>query len=129
MARTPNQPADFVGSIVTDPKNVPDVMRLYGYPGASSEEGHERLYLSPDLTNYVEVPRTAERRGVAVRADQDPHGAVCWWVKKDAALIYKMAPAAQAMAHYLTAPRSTMSVHSQRRAPFGASETRYDRKE
>src|SRR5262245_39404761 len=125
MAQAP----DFIRSIVTDPKNVPDVMRLYGYSGASSEEGHERLYLSPDLTNYVEVPTSAILHRMAVPADQDPHGAVCWWVKKDAALIYKMAPAAQAMAHYFTAPRSTMSVHSQRRAPFGASETRYDRKE
>jgi hypothetical protein len=48
MAQAPNQPAgggaDFVRQIVTDPKNVPDVMRLYGYPGGSSEEGHERLY-------------------------------------------------------------------------------------
>jgi hypothetical protein len=81
---------------VTDPKSVPDVMRLYGYPGASSEEAHERLYLSPDLTNYVILHR------MAIPAEQDPHGAVCWWVKKDSALIYKMAPAAQAMAHYFT---------------------------
>src|SRR6516164_1304374 len=105
MARAPKQPesersADFVRSIVTDPKNVPDVMRLYGYPGASSEEGHERLYLSPDLTNYVEIPANAILHRMAVPADQDPHGAVCLWVKKDAALVYKMAPAAQAMAHY-----------------------------
>ena len=47
---------DFVRHIVHDPKNVPDVTLLYGYPGASSEEGHERLYLSPDLSAYVEVP-------------------------------------------------------------------------
>ena len=38
--------AEFVRAIVTDPKNVPDVMRLYGYLGASSEENHERLYLN-----------------------------------------------------------------------------------
>ena len=62
MARAPNAPENgenFVHHIVADPKNVPDVMMLYGYPGASSEEGHERLYLSADLSRYVEVPRTA----------------------------------------------------------------------
>jgi hypothetical protein len=89
--------SDFVSSIVSDPRNVPDVMRLYGYPGASSEEDHERLYLNLDLTNYVEVPTKA----ILYRmTDQDPQGAVCWWTKKDAALIYKMTPAAQALAHY-----------------------------
>ena len=34
-------------------------MLLTGYLGASSEEGHERLYLSPDLSNYVEIPEAA----------------------------------------------------------------------
>ena len=75
-------------------------MRLYGYPGASSEEGHERLYLNPDLTNYVEVPTAAILHRMAVPTDQDPYGAIVLWVKKDAALIYKMTPAAQALAHY-----------------------------
>jgi hypothetical protein len=58
MARAPHESggektggddASFVRDIVSDPKNVPDVMLLYGYMGASSEEGHDRLYLSPDL--------------------------------------------------------------------------------
>ena len=47
--------AEFVRRIVSDPRNVPDVMRLYGYHGASSEEGHDRLYLNLDLSIYVEV--------------------------------------------------------------------------
>jgi hypothetical protein len=51
--------ADFIRHIVTDPKNVPDVTLLSGYLGASSEEAHERRYLSPDLTNYVEIPQAA----------------------------------------------------------------------
>ena len=37
---------------------------------------------------------------MAVPTDQDPHGAVTVWVRRDAALIHKMAPAAQALAHY-----------------------------
>src|SRR5262249_29672471 len=92
--------APFVRDIVSDPKNVPDVMLLYGYLGASSEEGHERLYLSPDLTNYVEVPRDAVLHQMEAPKEQDPHGGVTLWVKKDAALIYKMAPAAQALANF-----------------------------
>jgi hypothetical protein len=75
-------------------------MRLYGYPGASSEENHNRLYLSPDLSQYVEVPTGALLHRMTVPADQDPNGAVVLWVRRDAALIYKSAPAAQALANY-----------------------------
>jgi hypothetical protein len=92
--------AEFVRRIVTDPKNVPDVMRLYGYLGASSEENHDRLYLNPDLSAYVEVPRGAILHRVAASAERDPNGAVVLWVRRDAALIYKSAPAAQALANY-----------------------------
>jgi hypothetical protein len=86
----------FVRHIVQDPKNVPDVMLLYGYPGASSEEGHERLYLSPDLSAYVEVPNGSILHRAEAAKEQDPHGGVTLWVKKDAALKYRMAPAQEA---------------------------------
>ena len=105
MAQAPRQTsgegaADFVRQIVSDPKNVPDVMLLTGYPGTSSEEGHDRFYLSTDLTNYVEIPRAAILHQAPLPAEQDAHGGVTLWVKKDAALQYKMAPAAQALANY-----------------------------
>ena len=103
MAQAPRSPDgndSFIRHIVTDPKNVPDVMLLTGYLGASSEDAHERLYLSPDLTNYVEIPNTAILHQAPLPKEQDVHGGVTLWVKKDAALQYKMAPAAQALANY-----------------------------
>jgi hypothetical protein len=103
MAQAPQSPGgndNFIRQIVSDPKNVPDVMLLTGYLGASSEEGHDRLYLSPDLTNYVEIPRDAILHQAPLPKEQDAHGGVTLWVKKDAALQYKMAPAAQALANY-----------------------------
>ena len=104
MARAPRDAAAdraaFVREIVSDPKAVPDVMLLYGYLGASSEEDHERLYLSPDLTNYVEIPTSAILHQVVAPKEQDPNGGATLWVKKDAALVYKMAPAADAVAHF-----------------------------
>ena len=103
MAQAPRNTggnANFVRQIVTDPKNVPDVMLLNGYLGASSEEGHERLYLSPDLSSYVEIPAAAILNRAAMPKEQDANGGVTLWVKKDAALQYKLAPAAQALANY-----------------------------
>ncbi|MGH7210404.1 MAG: hypothetical protein ACREF1_02950, partial [Acetobacteraceae bacterium] len=105
MAQAPQHPsgeggAEFVRRIVTDPKSVPDVMQLTGYLGASSEEGHERLYLSADLSSSIEIPTKAILHRMPVPAEHDPHGAVTLWVQRDAALIQKLSPAAQALAHY-----------------------------
>ena len=85
MAQAPQQPggdAHFVRQIVHDPKNVPDVMLLIGYPGASSEEAHERLYLSPDLSNYVEIPKAAILHQAPLAKEQEAHGGVTLRVKK-----------------------------------------------
>src|SRR5262249_15441421 len=103
VAKNPDQPgggAPFVRAIVSDPNSVPDVMLLYGYVGASSEAEHERLYLRIDLSNYVEIPKSAILHRAAAPTEQDPHGGVTLWVKQDAKLVYKMAPGAQALAHY-----------------------------
>ena len=104
MADKPAQPnpddGSFVDRIVTDPNNVPDVMLLYGYPGASSEEGHERLYLGADLAKFVEIPTSAILHRAPTPREQDPHGGMTLWVRKDAALIQRMAPGTQALAHF-----------------------------
>jgi hypothetical protein len=105
MAEAPDQPGSgtsFVRDIVSDPNNVPEVILVYGYLGASSEADHERLYLSTDLANYVEIPSSAILHRLAAPQEQDPHGGVTLWVRKDAKLIYKMALAVQALAHYFT---------------------------
>ena len=134
MAQAPKKGADraaFVREIVSDPKAVPNVMLLYGYLGASSEEDHERLYLSPDLTNYVEVPTSAILHQMAAPEEQDPHGGVTLWVKKDAALIYKMAPAAEALAHYFAGAIAGGAAGGPQPvpldAPYFAAQTLYPR--
>jgi hypothetical protein len=120
MAQAPQQPggdaAHFIRQVVPDPKNVPDVTLLTGYLGASSEEAHERLYLSPDLTNYVEVPKAAILHQAPLPKEQDANGGVTLWVKKDAALQYKMAPAAQALANYFA---GAIQAGAQAAAPAG----------
>ena len=109
--------ASFVDQIIADPKNIPDVMLLYGYPGASSEDGHERLYLSLDLVNYVEIPASAILHRMAAPKEQDANGGVTLWVSKDAALVYKMAPAAQALAHYFAGAIQPQGVAPARPIP------------
>ena len=91
---------NFVDVVVTDPKNVPDLMLLYGYPGQSSEEAHERLYFSADLSNHCDIPTAAILYRAETPKERDPLGGVTLWVKKGAQLQYKMPPAQQALAHF-----------------------------
>jgi len=92
--------SEFIREFVTDPANVPDVACLYGYLGQSTEEGHERLYQTPSLTPYIEIPAKAILRRQKAAREDDPLGGVTLWVRRDANLIYKMTPTAQAQASY-----------------------------
>jgi len=52
-----------------------------------------------DLSNLVEIPGSAILHRLALRQNRT-HGGITLWVRKDAKLVYKMAPGAQALAHY-----------------------------
>ncbi len=49
----------FTTKLVKDPSRPPETLLLRGYPGASSEEGHERLYTDADLSSWIDVPKEA----------------------------------------------------------------------
>ena len=83
---------DFVAKIVSDPKNPPNIMMLSGYVGASSEEGHTRLYSDKELSSYVDVPNDA-----ILHSEPLEVGSTIW-IKRDAQIKAGrgMAQAAQA---------------------------------
>jgi hypothetical protein len=78
--------SDFVAGIVKDPRRPPQTLMLTGYLGASSEDGHTRLYLDPNLSRSVEIPDDA----ILHRQDAGPGtlGASHVWIKRDAALAW-----------------------------------------
>jgi hypothetical protein len=92
--------AEFVDKIVTDPNNVPDLMIIVGIPGKSSKDGYDRVYTDEALQNHVEVPTDDIVHRMPVPKAQNPFGFVVNWVKRGAALEYKMGPAARELASY-----------------------------
>ena len=64
----------LVEALVPDPGSLADVVMLHGYLGESAAEGSWRLYLTPALDEYVEIPadkilhhrRLSEDRGTMV---------------------------------------------------------------
>ena len=80
--------SSFVDKLVTDPKQPPQTLLLSGYTGASSEEGHTRLYFDPQLADYVEIPDAAILLKQPIPAEQSPLGGSYLWVQRDAELIH-----------------------------------------
>jgi hypothetical protein len=109
--KSPAAGADFVAKIVKDPKQPPDTLVLTGYLGASSEEGHTRLYFDPSLSNYVEIPDDAILHTQDIAADQGGLGGTYVWIKRDAELIYGPAGSQRPRGKFLEGP--IMQAHLQ----------------
>ncbi len=79
---------DFVSKIVTDAKNPPHTLLLKGYVGASSEEGHIRLYLDSELSDYVEIPEAAILHSQEMPKDKSSIGGSYIWIQRNAKVIH-----------------------------------------
>jgi hypothetical protein len=100
--KSPAGPADFIAKIVKDPKNPPETLLLTGYLGASSEDGHTRLYFDAGLANYVEIPSDAILN--TEPSGDDGLGASYVWIKRDAVLIYGPAGSQRPKGTFLEGP-------------------------
>lgn len=92
---------DFVSKIVTDPKNPPNTLLLKGYIGASSEEGHVRLYLDSELSEYVEIPEAAILHSQEIAKEKSPIGGSYIWIQRDAPVIQGPVVADRVQASFL----------------------------
>ena len=91
--------ADFVSKIVKDPNAPPNTLLLQGYLGDSSDEGHVRLYLDPQLSDYVEIPENA-----ILHTQEIPNatlGETYVWIEQDAELTHGKAGPQRLKASFL----------------------------
>jgi len=86
---------NFVAKLVPDPAKPPDLMRLAGYRGASSQAGYVRLYANPELSIWFDIPEGDILYEQPVPTDVDPLGAVALWVKRDSKMISSLTQQAQ----------------------------------
>jgi len=98
---TSNRSGGFVDQVVKDPNNPPNALLLQGYLGASSEENHVRLYLDPQLSDYVEIPEDAVLHTVDTSAEQSPLGGSYVWINADAQLTHGKAGGDRPKAKFL----------------------------
>jgi len=91
----------LIQSLVPDPSAVPDARALFGFLGKSTREGFWRLYVSPDLDEYVEVPEDAMIHREQLAREQSALGGTVIWVKRDATLLHTRTVSREAQAGFL----------------------------
>src|SRR5437763_7183687 len=85
MADDTPRNADFIGRVVSDPKNPPETRMLTGWFGDAADEGYRRLYTDAELSAYIDIPNDAILHSEPMR-DAQPAGGVFVWIQRDAAL-------------------------------------------
>ena len=84
MARAPN---NHVAKIVSDPASPPDTVIVAGYLGKSPHEGYERLYLTPNLSHWIDIPKDDVLHQAPVPGD--PLNAAYVWVQAGSHILHK----------------------------------------
>jgi hypothetical protein len=77
----------FVSKIVSDPSKVPGVMLLTGYMGDAAQEDRRRLYVTPDLSQWIDIPADSVLHVAQMPGPENWLEAVMVWVKQDAQLV------------------------------------------
>jgi hypothetical protein len=80
------QQDEVVQALVSDPSNPPETKMLIGLVGASSQEGFSRLYLSTNLSDYVEISEEDVLWSKSLQTPENPLGGTAIWVRADANL-------------------------------------------
>ena len=78
----------LVEHLLPDPSQEhPNVRVLAGFVGNSTQEGNVRLYLTPALDVYLEIPRQAIVKRQSLASEQNPLAGTMLWVKQDADVV------------------------------------------
>lgn len=81
------QQDEVVRELVPDPGNPPETRMLVGLLGASSRKGYSRLYLSLNLSDYIEIPEGDVLWAKSLQTPENPLGGSAVWVHADSELV------------------------------------------
>ena len=104
----------LVDALLPDPSQTPpNSTRIVGYLGRSTASGIWRLYLSPNLDRYVEIPEA----DILHTQEFPGNEGTAVWVRSDLRLQYVAVQSSQVQADYLSGPVAATAVG----APSGGS--------
>jgi hypothetical protein len=77
----------LIAALVADPAAVPDLVLLIGFAGRSSRRRHLRLYDSPGLSDYSEIPVAAILHRAPLSSAHRATTRTAAWVARGAAIV------------------------------------------
>ena len=91
----------LIEKLVPDPATPPDAMVLSGLVGRSTKAGYWRLYLTPQLNDYVEFSEKDVLHHQQFPPALSPLGGTLIWIKGDAKLQHTQTTIQQAQGQFL----------------------------
>ena len=92
----------LVENLIPNPSDPRPTIQLTGWLGKSSKEGCWRLYLTPQLSEYVQFLDTAVVHSQPVPEDQSPLGGTMIWLDASTPLEYTQIVQRQVQADFLS---------------------------
>jgi hypothetical protein len=108
MANKPNDPAKqlkqdpLVDQLMPDPGNPQPTIQLIGWLGKGTDEGLWRLYLTPQLDEYVEFSADSVVHTQPLQKEQSALGGSTVWLKAGTALNHTQVVQRQVQADFLS---------------------------
>lgn len=91
----------LVDKLVPDPSQHGQLVVIFGFLGKGAQEGIWRLYLTPQLDEYVEFPARAIAHSQAIPREQSPFGGTHVWLRPDVNLKHTLVSSRQVQADFL----------------------------
>ena len=101
----------LVEKSVPNPTQVPNVRVLRGFLGQASRLGYWRLYLTPQLNEYVELSENDIVNIQPVGGEKSAFGGTVLSVKQDAKLRWTRAESRQSQAEFVRCDIATVFLH------------------
>lgn len=95
---------ELVSKLVPDPTQQAGVVVLSGFLGRSPREGFQRLYTSPQLDAFVEIPADAIVHRLTLTPDQSAYGGTTVWLRAGTQVTYTRTTSTQLQAEFLQGP-------------------------
>ena len=101
------QQHELVNKLAPEPSQLQPLTVLSGFPGRSPQTGYWRLYLTPTLDEYVEIPEGDIVHSQAPEPGQSATAATMIWVRSEAPLQYTRTTSRSIQAEFLQGPITT----------------------
>ena len=98
---------ELVDKLVSDPSQQQSLTVLSGFLGQSQRAGYWRLYLTPTMDEYVEIPEEDIVHSQSLEPSQSALSETMVWVRSGASLQYTRTMSHQIQAEFLKGPITT----------------------